>query len=667
MVYVGLMYGFSALNLLMAIAVALRGRSYAIRLSSALAFISSGTVSLGAIISGRVGLDMVHGGMIFFASGLSILMGYIAAPDAKRQKTITPGILLISAAAFGLILWKPIYTLWERGMGWEIHYGVMGQVFLPISMSLFLYAGYNAERIYRSGEPIPVLRTAMLSSIGTICFWLLLQSFSLMYRYLNFSSLLAVTIPTLLSNAALTAYILSGRTITLSHPFIHRSYVLILTGAFLILLGFIGEIIRLIGAHLNYFIAFLSGFALLFAFIALLLIRSIKERVGRFIYRNIYGRSYDYRYEWDRFNRRMLSIQKISSFHPEALLSLMEPIGAERGAMIDLGGGHARTATAIGMEVEPTELTDQFLDWIWRYGRPIRTDRIELEDESVDYLRRKGVRICVPIIAGGNFSSLALIGPSVKGYSHEELDLLETMAEQVGLVMENLSLRESLVEAEELNNFSKLAAFILHDLKNAGSMISMILQNARKNLDNPDFRADMLRTLEEAAGRIERLISRLSSPIKPETLQMIKADIRQVIERAIKSSGVRESDRIALIEDMAGIDSLPPVEIDPAEIEKVIYNLIINAAEAIEGEGRIRIAARSAGGFIEIEVEDTGCGMSERFIREELFKPFRSTKKKGLGVGLYQCKNIVEAHGGWIEVRSEIGRGTSFKVKIPER
>ena len=97
----------------------------------------------------------------------------------------------------------------------------------------------------------------------------------------------------------------------------------------------------------------------------------------------------------------------------------------------------------------------------------------------------------------------------------------------------------------------------------------------------------------------------------------------------------------------------------------MVTNLVLNATEAVSGNGQVRIATDEANGCAVITVADNGCGMTAEFIRRSLFRPFQTTKKSGLGIGMFQSKMIVEAHGGRITATSEPGKGTVFQVLLP--
>jgi signal transduction histidine kinase len=109
----------------------------------------------------------------------------------------------------------------------------------------------------------------------------------------------------------------------------------------------------------------------------------------------------------------------------------------------------------------------------------------------------------------------------------------------------------------------------------------------------------------------------------------------------------------------------PRVNADPAEIERVVYNLLTNAVEAMAGTGDLTVRVTSEGGEARIAVEDTGAGIPEAD-RPQLFRPFFTTRERGVGMGLAICRRIVEENGGSVSVETTPGRGSRFTVKLPE-
>ncbi len=113
------------------------------------------------------------------------------------------------------------------------------------------------------------------------------------------------------------------------------------------------------------------------------------------------------------------------------------------------------------------------------------------------------------------------------------------------------------------------------------------------------------------------------------------------------------------------LGKVSPFSFDPLQMELVLSNLLLNAEEASGGKGEITVETSSGPEWIKLEIRDQGVGMSEYFIQRNLFKPFKTTKSNGFGIGLFQCKQIVGAHGGSIEVMSQVGKGSVFTVILP--
>jgi len=156
------------------------------------------------------------------------------------------------------------------------------------------------------------------------------------------------------------------------------------------------------------------------------------------------------------------------------------------------------------------------------------------------------------------------------------------------------------------------------------------------------------------------MCNRLSTLGKKVELNPVEADLNHLVKNSV--SCLNGDSKVKLLTDL---QPLPPLRVDTEQIQKVITNLILNANEAVGRTGEIRVTTEEREGWVIFSVSDTGCGMSREFVEHSLFRPFKTTKKQGIGIGLYQSKMIVEAHKGKIEVESEPDRGTTFRVFLP--
>jgi signal transduction histidine kinase len=189
-----------------------------------------------------------------------------------------------------------------------------------------------------------------------------------------------------------------------------------------------------------------------------------------------------------------------------------------------------------------------------------------------------------------------------------------------------------------------------------------MLQNAPRKMSDPEFQKESIKTITQAVDRMQAIIEKLKSPPGKEQIQAYELDPIKVINKAIEKSGVANRPDIKI---ELNCDKPIPVKADPAVLESVLINLLINAVEAMPDGGVICIEQNRQNNKQCLSVSDTGVGMTAKFIATKLFHPFETTKAKGLGVGLYQCREMFKETGGKIMVESEPGQGTKFTLVFP--
>ena len=246
-------------------------------------------------------------------------------------------------------------------------------------------------------------------------------------------------------------------------------------------------------------------------------------------------------------------------------------------------------------------------------------------------------------------------------------DDLRPIADSVNVMSERL--REQIAreaEAHQFQSFIKLSALLTHDLKNAIEALSLTVSNMERHFDKPEFRTDALRGLTSATDKLRALVARVSNPVntlsgefsRPRPTDLVPLISHVLAQTCNTLSGTHEID----VQLPTSLFALADAE----RMEKVVENLVLNAIEAMsEKRGRLTIAAGPAeGSKVFFSVTDTGVGMSPEFIQQKLFRPFATTKKRGVGLGLYTCREVVRAHGGSIEADSREGSGTTFRVVL---
>jgi putative PEP-CTERM system histidine kinase len=255
-----------------------------------------------------------------------------------------------------------------------------------------------------------------------------------------------------------------------------------------------------------------------------------------------------------------------------------------------------------------------------------------------------------------------VLGDRVNGLpvTPDDVDLLKCIGDQMAANLRNLRLAARVMELREFEAFQMLSTFLVHDLKNTASTLSLMLRNMEAHFNNPAFREDALRGLGKSVDRINDLIQRLTNLRQQPNAKRVLADLNEVMVAAAgRLDGQLE------IEVVRRLEPVPRFLFDPQQIESVFTNLVLNARDAVGQGGRISLSSRVSEGWVVAEVEDDGCGMSPEFISRSLFRPFQTTKKKGMGIGMFQSKMIVEAHGGRIEVQTAPDKGTVFRVHLP--
>jgi len=290
-------------------------------------------------------------------------------------------------------------------------------------------------------------------------------------------------------------------------------------------------------------------------------------------------------------------------------------------------------------------------------------DSLRSDTAAERFLRDTDVRYCVPLIGGGELLGLLALNDRVTKdpLTLEDFELLKTISDQAASALLNIKLSDRLLQAKEMEAFQTLSTFFIHDLKNLASRLSLTLQNLPLHYDNPAFREDLLKVISQSVERIDSMCGRLSPLSRQLELELAETDVDVLIQSTLAS--LNGSLRARLVQDL---QPLPKIPLDLEEMQKVLINLVLNANDAIRENGEIRVEVRERNGWAILSVSDNGCGMSQEYIANSLFKPFHTTKKQGLGIGLFHSKKIVEAHGGRIEVESQEGRGSTFRVMLPE-
>ena len=459
-----------------------------------------------------------------------------------------------------------------------------------------------------------------------------------------------------------------------SRAVLQTSITVLLVGGYLFVIGVLAQIVARYGGATSFQLqAFLVlvAIALLAVF---LLSEKIRQRLKRFVSRHFRRPQYDFRSIWTRFTQstsnaiddptlcaasaelisetfNVLSVGVWLFDEEKNKLRLEASTSRTRNAMSDdamefpaIDPGFAKMRKAFDLE----KVKD---DW----GRTLR-------EISETQFSEGGNRVGVPLLAGDRYLGLIILADRVNGvpYTVEELELLECIGDQVASSLLNLRLAKEIMLGKELEAFQTISAFFVHDLKNAASTLKLTLQNLPVHFDDPDFRQDTLRAIGATTNRINQIIERLGTLGSKLELRLSAVDLKLLVEQAIENMN-----GVPGVEFAKEFEPLPKFMADGEQLRSVVTNLLLNARDAVGERGRIEVKISALDGWAALSVSDDGCGMTPSFLRDSLFRPFKTTKKKGLGIGMFQSKMIIEAHHGSIRVKSDVGKGTTFQVLLP--
>ena len=240
----------------------------------------------------------------------------------------------------------------------------------------------------------------------------------------------------------------------------------------------------------------------------------------------------------------------------------------------------------------------------------------------------------------------------------EDFDLLRTAGRQAASSLAEAHGQEALSNAQRFEEFNRRFAFILHDIKNLVSQLSLLTRNAERHADNPEFRADMIATLKSSVGKMNDLLARLAPQAAQRAGNLEPLPLRPILSSVI--AGKRRMHDVQLLGD-----SSPWVTADAGGLEQAIAHLLQNALEASPPREPVTVRVSASAESVAITITDKGPGMDGEFVRNRLFQPFVSTKADGFGIGSFEARALIQAMGGRLTVDSRPGRGTSFTILLP--
>ncbi|MDR1854027.1 MAG: PEP-CTERM system histidine kinase PrsK [Azoarcus sp.] len=565
-------------------------------------------------------------------------------PDESALKLILGGSLV--GAVLGLVLVEQVY----RGIAPDLRWSMK-----PLCMGLgavFMFELYLFADAFLFGRPSPVI-------------WAVRGPAH------------ALVVPLVaMSGARNPSWSLR---ISLSRSAVFHSTALGLSGLYLLAVSAAGYYVRYFGGEWGQALQTILLFTALVLLAVLLSSSAQRARLRVFISKHLFPYRYDYRTEWLRFTRSLSAADgqiDLGRAALTALANLVESPGGLlwlRGSAGESGGerNYVLNARLNHAAVDATVPADSPLlrfmrerEWVIDLEEYRRTPSTYPGLELPPWLAAEfpDAWLIIPLTGGAGLIGFVVLAVPRTPFEidWEVLDLLKTAQHQAASDLERMLVAEDLLEARKFESFTRMSAFVVHDLKNLVAQLSLMLRNAERHKDNPEFQADMLETVKHVESRMRGLMTQLQEKRSIDPPRAVNlAELLQSVRRA------KREQRPALTLELPPAGEIVAVRAHPERLERVVGHVVQNALEATPDDGKVSVTLAAGPDRARIVVADTGCGMSEAFIRERLSRPFETTKASGMGIGVYETRQYILELGGEVNYESAEGVGTKVTIELP--
>jgi putative PEP-CTERM system histidine kinase len=411
-----------------------------------------------------------------------------------------------------------------------------------------------------------------------------------------------------------------------------------------------------------------------FALIVLLVLAmsgSIRASLRVFLGKHFFRYRYDYREEWLKFTHTLSDRNSTQEIGQHVIRGLADMLESPGGGLWTKNKGESvfsQTARWNQSNVPEKEDTNsQLCQFMATSGWVINLE------EYRSYSRRYGTLklppwlqelpqawLVVPLTVGSELIGFVVLSSARTRIevNWEVNDLLKTASQQAASFWAQMQATEALLEVRKFDSFNRMSAFVVHDLKNIVTQLSLMMKNAKRHGSNPEFQQDMLLTVENSLDRMRQMMLQLREGATPPG-KAFGVNLGVIIHRVAEVATARGRNLETELHE--SVDTRGHEE----RLERIIGHIVQNAFDATDPSGRVWISLDRSAGQARIVVGDTGQGMSQEFIRDRLFKPFQTTKQAGMGIGAYESFQYVQELGGRMDVASELNKGTTVTLLLP--
>ena len=462
--------------------------------------------------------------------------------------------------------------------------------------------------------------------------------------------------------------------IFISRQVVFHSTALMGAGCYLLLMATAGYYIKHYGGEWGAVlqIAFLVGAFLVLALV--LFSGQIRAKLRIFIREHFFSHAFDYRQEWQRLIATLSAGDGPSSLEERVIRALSQVIESPGGILWvrEENGNFIWRASlgSPGIDIQELDADDPVVAYLERKDAVVNFKEMLTIPEAYEGLIKPSwiepypqAWLLVPLWrTSGRVDGVVLLTDShtFTVWNLEVMDMLKTTSRLVAGYLELEAAARALAVARQFEGFNRLSAFVIHDLKNLIAQLSLVVRNAAKHHDNPEFMRDAIKTVDHAVGKMNALMSQLRNYGSVATAE--KFDLRNALLEAVEARGRQAPEPVC-----DKVASSVMVLANRQRLVSAFEHVIHNAQDATGKQGWVKVRLRMGEDrWALVEIEDNGCGMTEEFVASRLFKPFETTKGlTGMGIGAYESRELARALGGDLSVRSQPGKGSLFVFKIP--
>lgn len=459
-----------------------------------------------------------------------------------------------------------------------------------------------------------------------------------------------------------------------SRRMVFHSTTLFGAGVYMLLMALAGYYIKLYGGEWGTVlqITFLFGAVMLLA--ALLFSGQLRARAKVFLNKHFFSYRYDYREEWLRLMSLLAGRNSDLPLHERVIWAISEIADSPGGLLwlIDEKGlyrcvSHFNMALGELPSVGRDHPLMHFMEerqWIVDLDEYRGQDGGRDSDEIPSWMiEQQEFWLLVPLMQDERMLGFVLLAHprAPQALNWENRDLLKTAGMQAASYVALYQAADALADARQFEGFNRLSAFVIHDLKNLIAQLSLVAKNAARHKHNPEFIDDAVRTIENSVEKMNRLMAQLKSADASGRNDKTRIELVEELRAVVASrASARPAPTLELHTDSAVVLA------QEDRLGAVFGHVLQNALDATPPDGRVEVVLRVAGDHAIVEFLDTGSGMDEDFVKNRLFRPFDSTKGlTGMGIGAYECREVVQASGGQVVVDSRPGKGTVFRIMLP--